>query len=134
MQMLRDAGLRNTRARRAVLGVLSAVNHPVSQQEVATSLAGAGIDRVTLYRTLATLHQRGLVHRVRGLDGIWRFGVHSPQAARCGGNHIHFLCVECNQMRCLPEQPLPWIAEPEGAQIVGKQLLMYGLCASCNRP
>lgn len=130
-QKLRAVGLRRTHARQIVLDVLCSAGRPLSHQEIAGQPETGFLDRVTLYRTLTTLQKVGLLHRVQGVDGIWRFGADRRGAAKCPGNHIHFLCVECNQMSCLPEQPLPWITAPEGAQIHGKQLVVYGLCPEC---
>lgn len=115
-----------------VLEVLNQVDRPLSHQEIANEPAIGRLDRVTLYRTLTTLQQAGLLHRIQGVDGVWRFRGHHTQSGKCGGNHIHFLCLECNQMSCLPEQPLPWVKEPNGAEVFGKQLVVYGRCAGCN--
>ncbi len=130
--MLRRVGLRATRARRAVLSALRRAERPVSHQEIAGQRGVADLDRVTLYRTLATLARAGLLHRVQGVDGVWRYCSHPEIAGQCGGNHIHFLCVSCNQMSCLPEQPLPWVGVPDGVEVFGKQLLVYGRCRDCR--
>lgn len=131
-QLLDLAGLRRTRARRVVLEMLNRVDRPLSHQEIACSPETCHLDRVTLYRTLTTLQQAGLLHRVQGIDGVWRFRGHRAHSGKCGGNHIHFLCLACNRMSCLPEQPLPWIEEPAGAEVFGKQLVVYGRCAQCR--
>jgi Fur family ferric uptake transcriptional regulator len=131
-QLLHKAGLRRTKARKVVLEVLNQVNRPLSHQEIASEPSIDRLERVTLYRTLTTLRQAGLLHRVRGVDGVWRFRGHRSKPGKCGGNHIHFLCLECNQMFCMPEQPLPWVKEPEGAEVFGKQLVVYGHCAACK--
>ena len=129
--LLEKSGLRKTKARIAVLKVLGATDRPLSHQEIAARKETGFLDRVTLYRTLSTLEQAGLLHRVQGLDGVWRFSGHRTRPGECGGNHIHFLCVDCNRMSCLPEQPLPWLEGPAGAEILGKQLVVYGRCARC---
>ncbi len=131
-QLLHSAGLRNTKARKIVLQVLSRADRPLSHQEIAGHPETGSLERVTLYRTLTTLRKAGLLHRVRGIDGVWRFRSHHANSGKCGGNHIHFMCLECNEMSCLPEQPLPWVKEPEGAEIFGKQLVVYGRCARCK--
>ncbi len=131
-QLLDAVGLRHTRARRGVLEVLSRTTRPLSHQEIAEEPEAHHLDRVTLYRTLTTLQQAGLLHRIQGVDGVWRFRAHPTPSARCGGDHIHFLCLECNKMSCLPDQPLPWVEAPEGAEIQSKQLVVYGRCAACR--
>ncbi len=132
-QLLNAAGLRSTKARGLVLETLNKANRPLSHQEIAAEPEIGGMDRVTLYRTLTTLNKAGLLHRVQGIDGVWRFRGHRSRSGKCGGDHIHFLCLECGQMSCLPEQPLPWVKEPDGAEVFGKQLVVYGRCAACNK-
>ena len=114
-----------------MLQVLDESARPLSHQELASHPQVGPLDRVTLYRTLATLQAAGLLHRIQGVDGVWRFSAHGTGTGTCGGNHLHFLCLECHAMSCLPEQALPWVRAPEGAQVFGKQLVVYGLCAAC---
>ncbi len=131
-QLLDAAGLRRTKARALVLEMLNDVDRPLSHQEITAAPEIGRLDRVTLYRTLTTLQRAGLLHRVQGVDGVWRFRGHRTRSGKCGGNHVHFLCLECGRMSCLPEQSLPWVKEPEGAEVFGKQLVVYGLCAICK--
>ena len=131
-QLLNSAGLRRTKARGLVLEILVRANRPLSHQEIAGEPEIASLDRVTLYRTLTTLQQAGLLHRIQGIDGVWRFRGHSARSGKCGGDHIHFLCLVCGRMSCLPEQSLPWVKEPDGAEVFGKQLVVYGRCETCK--
>lgn len=115
-----------------MLELLNQADRPLSHHEIGGTPETRRLDRVTLYRTLTTLQKAGLLHRVQGIDGVWRFRGHHAHSGKCGGNHIHFLCLECNQMSCLPEQPLPWVKEPAGAEVFSKQLVVYGRCAACR--
>ena len=130
-QILRRTGLRRTKAREAVLNLLFEAMRPLSHQELAIQPEVDRLDRVTLYRTLTTLQKAGLVPRVQGVDGIWRFSAHGIDHAGCPGNHPHFLCLQCSKMACLTEQALPWVSVPEGAEVKGKQFVVYGLCPAC---
>jgi Fur family transcriptional regulator, ferric uptake regulator len=132
-QLLRKNGLRRTAAREAILQLLADAGRPLSHQDILKEGKNENyFDRVTVYRTLETLQKKGLLHRIQGMDGTWRFCRHrSESAGACAGNHIHFLCSICDQMSCLPEQPLPWISPPAGATIHSKQLVVHGHCAAC---
>jgi Fur family transcriptional regulator, ferric uptake regulator len=132
-QLLMKNGLRRTAARELILQLLTDAGRPLSHQDILKKRKGAGsFDRVTVYRTLETLQEAGLLHRIQGMDGTWRFCRHKYESLdQCAGNHIHFLCSRCDQMSCLPEQPLPWVAPPAGATIHSKQLVVHGLCAAC---
>ncbi|MBZ5500525.1 MAG: transcriptional repressor [Acidobacteriia bacterium] len=132
-QLLKTTGLRRTTAREAILQMLASAGRPLSHQDILKRRKGTvSLDRVTVYRTLETLQEAGLLHRIQGMDGSWRFCRHKSESPdKCAGNHIHFLCSRCDQMSCLPEQPLPWVAAPVGATIHSKQLVVYGHCAAC---
>ncbi len=132
-QVLRENGLKSTAAREAVMQLLGDAGRPLSHQDILKKATGkACLERVTVYRTLETLQRKGLLHRIQGTDGTWRFCMHrSESSGECAGNHIHFLCSQCGQMSCLPEQPLPWVSAPAGAIIHSKQLVVHGLCAAC---
>jgi Fur family ferric uptake transcriptional regulator len=132
-QLLKESGLRRTAAREAILKLLADAQHPLSHHDILKKGKGKTcLDRVTVYRTLETLQNKGLLHRIQGLDGTWRYCRHrSDSPGECAGNHIHFLCSKCDQMSCLPEQPLPWIKAPAGATIHSKQLVVHGHCAAC---
>ena len=128
---LRAAGLRRTPARVQVLGVLGEIGRPLAHAEIAARPEIAGIDPITLYRTLATLEQAGLVHRVHGIDGVWRTCAQPMQQRGCPGNHAHFLCGACRAMQCLVDQPMPRVAPPPGASIEARHFVAVGRCADC---
>lgn len=138
-EMLRRAGLRRTPFREALLELLSKEACPLSHGEIGERIeapefpGGESRDRVTLYRALEALEQAHLVHRIQGVDGVWRFRAHDAEAPRCPGGHPHFLCTVCGRMWCLEAQPLPKVVVPEGAEVTGKQLVVYGRCAECRK-
>ena len=113
------------------MGFLSRTGRPLAHSEIAKAKGPAELDRVTLYRTLAVLEDAGLVHRVQDSDGSWRFCAHVPVKKGCPGNHAHFQCTRCGEMQYLASQALPWIPVPDGALVIGKQFLIYGLCSTC---
>jgi Fur family transcriptional regulator, ferric uptake regulator len=131
--LLHAAGLRRTPARERVLAHLSRCARPLAHSEISGARGGEPLDRVTLYRTLAALEDAGLVHRVQDQEGAWRFCAHVRRDHGCPGNHAHFQCTQCGEMRCLQGQELPWVSIPPGALVIGKQFLIYGLCPACAR-
>lgn len=130
--LLKDSGLRATPTRVAVLCVLHEAGRPLSHANIAEVPGMEEQDRVTLYRTLTALQEVGLVHRVQGKDGVWHYCAHLPSREGCQGNHPHFLCIRCAGMQCLTVQSLPWIEVPGEMQVIGKQLVVYGLCPECR--
>lgn len=128
---LRSAGLRRTPARLAVFGRIEALARPLSHADIQALPDLAGLDDITLYRTLGALVEAGLVHRVHGVDGVWRYCAHPQGRPGCPGNHAHFLCVTCGGMACLVDQPMPRVAVPEGSEVHGRHFLIHGRCAAC---
>lgn len=129
-KLLKGAGLRNTKQRIRVLELLLEQGVPLSHSEI-SGLLGEPMDKVTLYRTLQTLQSVGIVHQVQGLDGVWRFCAHDPGVEGCPGDHPHFLCLSCGKMTCMTDQQLPHVDVPEGVEVGGKQLVIYGTCRDC---
>lgn len=124
---LRQAGLRRTPARVSVLACVESLGRPVTHAELQTLL---DLDKVTLYRTLDALAEAGLVHRVLGIDGVWRHCA-QPETQGCPGNHAHFQCTACGAVRCLLDQPMPRVEVTQGATVVARSLLAWGLCPDC---
>jgi len=128
--LLNEAGLRPTAPRETVLATLLAAGRSLSHPDLADLLPA--LDRVTVFRSLKTLKASGLLHAVRGIDGILRYFVNPHGKRGCPGSHPHFLCLGCGEMSCLEDQSLPRVEVPRGSEVQGKQLLVYGVCARCS--
>jgi Fur family ferric uptake transcriptional regulator len=130
-KLLKAASVRATSARIAVLSHLLKKSCPVSHGDLWKKKRIRSFNRVTVYRTLLTLQERGIVHAVQGTDGVWRFCAHDPEQAGCPGNHPHFICTRCRRMYCLLGQRMPFVEVPEGTEVKAKQLVVYGYCPEC---
>ena len=129
--LLRAQGVRPTPLRKEALALLFEAGAPLSLKALSDRFQGKQPDRVSLHRTLVLLELKGLVHKVFGADGAWRYCAHPAEANGCPGNHAHFLCLSCGRMLCLQDQPIPLLTLPEGYVVEGKQLLAYGFCMQC---
>ena len=92
-QALRDAGLRPTRQRLSVLEFLRNRPDAVTAQDLHAELrrAGASVGLTTVYRTLTSLAEAGLLD-VFARDGEQAF-------RRCGDmHHHHLVCETCNKV------------------------------------
>jgi Fur family ferric uptake transcriptional regulator/Fur family zinc uptake transcriptional regulator len=128
-RLLKAAGLRVTINRVDILKFLMETGRPLSHSEIQDAMPS--LDRVTLYRTLASFVSKEVAHQVQGPDGAWRFCAHEPLTEGCSGDHPHFLCYSCGKMFCLTEHKLPRVEVPEGFVVYGKQFVLYGKCAQC---
>ena len=123
--------IRLTSLRLELLRLLYNTEKPLSHAEI-MELLGNEWDRITLYRNLALLEERRVIHKIQGTDGSWRFRAHPLNTLGCPGNHAHFCCLECGAMECLLDQPMPRVDVPEGYSVEGKQFLVYGICKACR--
>lgn len=129
--MLRRAGLRRTRQRARILEVLSDSGRPVSREEIAQAMGSAPPNKVTIYRVLERLAEKGLVHRAFVRERTWYFEL----ADRCTDEqcHPHFTCTDCGDMHCLPETSLPLAKSPRAGFVISHQRVqLEGLCPKCS--
>lgn len=91
-------------------------------------------DRVTLYRTLNSFLDSGILHKIPNSTGVATYGLchNTCSPNHHQHNHIHFKCNNCGQIECLNDKPVPSISVPEGYQINVVNLIVDGVCASCS--
>lgn len=99
-QTLRDAGLRATAARIAVLRLLGVNGGPMSHAEVVDDLSDFGFDQSTLFRCLNEIADAGLAVRLDLGDQTRRFELRAPNDD-AESPHPHFMCVDCGQLTCM---------------------------------
>lgn len=131
-QRLASVGLRVTGNRLAVLRVVEQAPIALSHADVESALPEA-IDPVTLYRTLDSFVEAGLLSVTVGADRVRRF---SPLGGDPGGHHehLHFHCDDCGKVFCLPTKPPRAPSVPQGFQVEGVDLYVHGHCSTCVPP
>lgn len=128
---IRDAGLRATPSRIAVLHVLRSAGSPVSHSDVVAKLSSQAWDPATIYRNLTDLSDIGLARRTDVGDHIWRFeaitGSHRASA------HPHFVCTGCGTVECLPdlEYVVTRTKAPRAIRQKRVEVQVRGLCDAC---
>ena len=134
--------MRVTSVRVRVMGVLAGAGGartPLTAQEVADQLAEA--DRVTIYRTLNSLVEAGLAHKVDPGDRVVRFGLTGgEQTEKKEHGHPHFVCDECGNVECLEDTEV--IVQRRGTaggarpkrrmRLSAKDVLLHGTCEECG--
>ena len=132
---IREAGLRSTGARIAVLRVMEDASTPLSHQEVSSKLEGAGFDHATIYRNLTDLTDAGMLSRADLGDHVWRFELRRGDVEH-RGQHPHFLCVDCGGVSCLPDRSVSVKAAPGLPRALrrrGVVIQIQGRCDKCER-
>lgn len=127
------AGQRITPQRDLVAGVLEQAGRPLSAAELyeAVGRSGRGVGRATVFRTLQSLEDAGIVQHVV-LPG--------NQAAyllcQVAGHHHHLVCRQCGAADDLAEDEVaPFLAALEDGhrfQVDHANFAVYGTCARCT--
>lgn len=108
-------------------------------QKVATSLtdieqAFDRSERTTLYRTLKTFEEHGVVHKIDDGSGVTKFAL-CEENCNCEVDtdlHLHFHCNICGETVCLTNHKIPHISLPEGYTAEDVNLVVKGVCERCS--
>jgi len=132
VHILEGHGLRNTPVRRALLQILSDRSHAISHAELEQHMDGS-VDRVTLYRTLNTFEEKGILHKVLDREGTARFALcHDTCSSHHHvDEHLHFHCLQCARVFCLHVAQFPDVSLPPQFQVRQIQLSAEGICPEC---
>jgi Fur family transcriptional regulator, ferric uptake regulator len=132
-QILKVHNLRQTSCRKMVLELLLereiALSHHDFEQQ-----AGQAYDRVTLYRTLKTFLDKGIIHKVLDDSGVAKYALcnaHCPEEEH-HDDHVHFKCTQCGTTSCLEHTEIPPVKLPEGYSFTQVNLLVQGVCRECS--
>ena len=129
---LHNYAVRPTRVRRAVLAVLLRAPIALSGAEIELQLRPLS-DRITLYRTLCTFEQAGLIHRVVDHADTVRYAAcPNPTSREAATSHVHFKCLACRHIYCLSQVPVPAVELPGPYQVTRGDYLLSGICARCQ--
>jgi len=131
LTILKRAGRRMTRVRRATVAALSS-GRPLSAAELLRRLARAlpTVHKTTVYRELSALSGEGVVQEVRFGDGAARYELK-------GGHHHHVVCERCGDVADVEipesfESPARVSAGRSGFSVTRHALEFFGLCRECR--
>jgi Fur family ferric uptake transcriptional regulator len=88
-------------------------------------------DRVTLYRTLNSFTERGVLHKIPDDSGFATYGLchDTCDSEDHKHDHMHFKCNDCGTIECL-ELNIPSIQVP-GYKVTEADLILKGTCNNC---
>lgn len=128
--LIRKTNARVTTTRVKVLDFLLAQTESLTHHDIQERLLKEAIDSVTLYRVLDWLTENALVHRIAGIDQVWRFSAGEGSHAH---RHAHFQCTKCDKLTCFTDVKLPSeIVLPEGFHTQEIDFLIKGICPHCH--
>lgn len=132
-QLLKEAGLKVTRQRTAILDILLKSGGSLTADELYLMLKKEGqpLGLSTVYRTLSSLEEHGLIAKA-GLPGS------SCQCffLKAAGHRHHLICTRCRASVELDRCPLgefsAEMGDRYGFAITGHSLEIFGICPNCR--
>lgn len=125
-QILLDKNLSITASRTRILRVLLDSQVALSEREIRARLDRQA-DRATVYRTLKTFADKGIVHPVITENLSTKYVI-----KKAPENHLHFKCTLCDKVYCMTAVRLASYSLPEGFVQHDTNFLVTGICRSCN--
>jgi Fur family transcriptional regulator, ferric uptake regulator len=96
--------------------------------------AGEKFDRVTIYRTLQTFVDKGIIHTIPTADNSIRYALCKDECSEGlhHDHHIHFVCTSCQNTYCLDDVVTPEIKLPKGYMANQVEVVVEGICKKCK--
>ncbi|MFI8379025.1 Fur family transcriptional regulator [Leeuwenhoekiella sp. NPDC079379] len=124
--------IRPTAMRILVYKLLNSADKALALADIEHTFTSA--ERTTLFRTLKTFEEKGIVHQIQDGTGITKYALCEPNC-NCELDrdlHLHFHCTICDDTVCLTEHKIPHINLPEGYKAEDANLVIKGVCDKCN--
>jgi Fur family ferric uptake transcriptional regulator len=132
-QILKDNNLSNTESRRKILELFLDQTGALAHADIEKNI-GEKIDRVTIYRTLQSFLDKGIIHTIPTSDNSIRYALckNDCTEGHHHDEHVHFVCDECGNTVCLDDVTPPALKLPRGFKSKQVEVVVSGTCKDCN--
>ena len=132
--ILRRNSLSVTESRKKILNLFLNVQGALAHGDIERK-AGEKFDRVTVYRTLQTFVEKGIIHTIPTTDNSVRYALckDSCTEGHHHDNHVHFICLQCGTALCLEDIVVPEIKMRRGFSINEIEVVVKGTCLDCQQ-
>jgi Fur family ferric uptake transcriptional regulator len=133
MNSLNRSGLKNTKARAAILKILQQSNCPLSAEEIYDGLVKCNIhvNASTVYRALTALCDKKLIGKTNVTGDKKSFFEYNAK-----GHRHYLICSECKKIITIERCPLrayeKMLELETNFTISGHKLSIYGSCPECK--
>ena len=131
--LLRKNNLSVTGSRKKIIQLFLAQPGALAHGDI-EKRAGEKFDRVTIYRTLQTFVDKGIIHTIPTADNIIRYALCKDECSEGHhhDHHVHFVCTNCQQTYCLDDVVTPEIRLPAGYSATHVEVVVDGICENCS--
>ncbi len=131
--ILRKNNLSVTDSRKKILSLFLAGKDALAHGDIEKK-AGEKFDRVTIYRTLQTFVEKGILHSIPTADNSVKYALCKDcEDGHHHDDHVHFVCKACNTTICLDDVVSPEIKLPQGYKAEDVQVVIHGVCGGCGK-
>ena len=132
--ILRRNSLSVTESRKKILNLFLNVQGALAHGDIEKK-AGEKFDRVTVYRTLQTFVEKGIIHTIPTTDNSVRYALCKDNCTEGHhhDNHVHFICLQCGTALCLEDIAAPEIKMRSGFSINEIEVVVKGICLDCQQ-
>jgi len=133
LEILKKNQLSVTAGREKILDLFLKSNGALAHADIEKNTQ-AGFDRVTVYRTLQTFVEKGIIHHIPTTDNSIKYALckDNCEAGHHHDNHVHFICEKCKKAVCLDDVHVPYIQLPEGFTPKHAEMVVTGTCSDCR--
>jgi len=133
-EILSNKAVKVTAARVLVLDVFLQTPYALSLADIEEKLPWS--DRVTIYRSLKTFEQKGVIHQINDGSASLKYALCSENSCTTAKHfdiHPHFHCENCGKTSCLEKQEIEIKNLPKHLLVNSYSLILSGLCSECQK-
>jgi Fur family ferric uptake transcriptional regulator len=132
IEMLKKNQLSVTDSRKKILELFMRTDGALAHADIEHH-SGTEFDRVTIYRTLQTFVDKGIIHTIPTADNSVRYALCKDEcsAGHHHDDHVHFLCDDCGTTYCLDHVTVPPVQLPNGFRATQTDVVVSGKCMKC---
>ena len=132
-EILKKNSLSVTGSREKILGLFLDQEGALAHGDI-EKRAGEKFDRVTVYRTLQTFVEKGIIHTIPTADNSIRYALCKDDCkeGHHHDHHVHFVCSNCQVTYCLDDVVTPELKLPKGYSVSHIEVVAEGVCKNCK--
>lgn len=133
LNILKKNGLSVTEGRKKILDLFLGSEGALAHADIEKHTEQA-FDRVTVYRTLQTFVDKGIIHQIPTTDNsiLYALCKHNCEQGHHHDNHVHFICAKCGKTICLDDVTVPEVKLPKGFSPIQSAMVVTGICNDCR--
>jgi Fur family ferric uptake transcriptional regulator len=131
--ILKQSGLSITESRKKILDLFLETDGALAHADIEKNTASA-FDRVTVYRTLQTFVEKGIIHQIPTTDNsvLYALCKHNCEQGHHRDDHVHFICSNCDKTICLDDVTVPEVKLPKNFSKEQAAMVVTGICEDCK--